>query len=158
MNKIQEKTNCIGTYAFYSIDKKTRNKTLICKKRNTITNVCLNVSALVFLGTFPTDNIVRYVALGTDNTTPTASDTTLGTEVHRSYYVANSNPSSGVVTIDFYITTDDYSGTIEEVGIFGGNSATASADSGILLSHVLWSYTKSSAEELLIQYTITFSQ
>lgn len=155
---ISEKANTIGAYAFYSIDKATKEKTLIMKKKNTITNTCLNTSALVFIGTFPIDNIVRYCALGTDNTTPAVSDTTLGTEVHRTYYVARDNPSNGVVTIDFYVTDSDYSGTIEEVGIFGGNSAGASADSGVLLSHVLWSYTKSANEELLIQYSITFSQ
>jgi hypothetical protein len=155
---ISEKANTIGTYAFYSINKATKKKTLITKKRNTITNTCLNTSALVFIGTFPVDNIVRYCALGTDNTTPTTSDPTLGTEVHRTYYVARDNPSNGVVTIDFYVTDSDYSGAIEEVGIFGGNSAGASVDSGVLLSHVLWSYTKSASEELLIQYSITFSQ
>lgn len=152
-----DKPKILGTYAFYSIDKNTKEKTLICKKKNIITSTCLNNTALSFIGTYPTDNIVKYCAVGTDNTAVTASDTTLGTEIHRSYYVARSNPSNGVVTVEFYITESSVT-TIEEVGIFGGNSATSSANTGVLISHVLWDYDKSASEELLIQYTITISQ
>lgn len=147
----------LGTYKFFSIDKKTRHKKIVGFRKNIITNACLNNTALSFIGTYSVSNIIKYCAVGTDNTAVAATDKTLGTEVHRSPYVARANPSSGVVTIDFYITDAGVT-TIEEVGIFGGNTASQYADTGVLISHVLWDYDKSASEELLIQYTITISQ
>ena len=155
--KLTQSPKIFGTYKFFSIDKKTKYKKMIGFRKNIITNTCLNNTALSFIGTYPTDNIIKYCAVGTDNTAVAATDTTLGAEVHRSPYVARSNPTNGVVTIDFYITDTGVT-TIEEVGIFGGNTASQYSDTGVLISHVLWDYDKSSSEELLIQYTITISQ
>jgi hypothetical protein len=42
-------------------------------------------------------------------------------------------------------------GTIEEIGIFAGSTATVSADSGILVSRILWHRVKTSNDE--IQFT-----
>ena len=38
--------------------------------------------------------------------------------------------------------------TIQEIGIFAGSSATATKDSGILVSRILWAYSKTGSEEL----------
>lgn len=100
---------------------------------------------------------IKYLAIGDDNTAVTASDITLGNEVHRSYYVLRERSSQKIITTEFYITDSEFNGTIEELGIFCGNEASDTTDSGNLLSHVLWSYSKSSSEELLVQYVLTIS-
>ena len=130
----------------------------IDEKHNVITTPCLNRLAMACVAyVFGSHYSIKYLAIGDDNTTVTAADTVLGNEVFRTQYVTRGNTSSKVAQGDFYITATDYTGDIEELGIFGGTSATSTADSGGMFSHVNWSYTKSSAEELLIEYQVTVS-
>lgn len=130
----------------------------IDERYNVITTACLNRVAMACVAyTFASHYSIKYLAIGDDDTAAAASDTVLGNEVLRTRYVSRANTSSKVAAGDFYITATDYAGDIEELGIFGGTTATDTADSGGMFSHVNWSYTKSSAEELLIEYEVTVS-
>lgn len=148
--------NIHGLYKFYSI-KDGKMKQVDEKNNLIMTNVFYRI-ARAFLGyTFNAYYYIGYCAIGDDATAVTASDTTLGNEEFRTAYVGLTNATSTTVNATFYITTDDFVGDIEEVGVFGGSGATSSANTGNLISHVLWEYNKGATEELLIEYVITLS-
>lgn len=150
---INNKIKVIGKYEIFENGKKIK------EFKNIITNLLLDEMIGILAGYVPNIDI-RYLGIGTDNTAVTASDTLLGAEYYRSFYIARgltAPPTYGEVVTDFYITSGEGNTTIEELGIFGGNTANASIDTGVLISHVLWSYTKTSAVELLIRYTVTLS-
>lgn len=91
---------------------------------------------------------ISYGALGSDDTAPDASDTTLNTEVARKTYATRSR-SNAQVTIDFYYSKGDTNGTYEEFGCFIGGSATV--DTGQLFNRVLTGgWTKSSSEAMTV--------
>lgn len=154
--KFQDSIGVSGLYRFYSI--KNGNKKLIDEKHNLIMDAVHISVATSFIGHNPTPSYqIKHLAIGTGTTPPVGTDTTLETEVFRMPFVVQDNPSPKVITTDFYITDSDYVGDIEEVGIFGGWASTDSANTGQLVSRVLWSYTKSSGEELLVEYQLTIS-
>ena len=63
-------------------------------------------------------------AIGTDSTTPTAGDTTLGTEVFRDAVDEVSNPGTGIVTASLRVLSTEANGNaITEFGFFDDPSA-----------------------------------
>lgn len=155
-NRFKENIHMDGIYRIYSI--KDGVKRQVGEFHNLIMTDVFYKIVRAFLGyTFNAYYYVAYCAIGTDNTAVTATDTTLGTEVFRTAYVAIENTTSTTVNATFYITADDYVGSIEEIGVFGGSGATSSADTGNLISHALWTYSKTINEELLVEYVITLS-
>lgn len=138
-----------GYFDIVIVDKKSMQIKQREKIKNLITNSCLNAMANVFVNVSPYLQ-VKVLAIGDDNTSPTATNTTLNNEVFRTYFVDQSITGTGQATSEFYILDSDYSGTIEELGIFAGPNATLIASTGTLISHALWSYTKSSSEEIYI--------
>lgn len=131
-------------------------KNQVGEEHNIITSPCLAEVAKAICGqsSLGAYYSIKWCALGDDDTAVSASDTTLGNEVFRTQYVSR-NYVDNVATGDFYVTDTEFSGDIEEMGIFGGTQATATTDSGGMVSHVLWSYSKTSSEELVIEYEIT---
>ena len=127
--------------------------------KNIITDTALDKEIDILIGTAP-DMQIKYVAFGTDNTAPTASDTTLGSESGRFVpSTAFANTGTGVVQGNFRLTSSDLVGVdIEEIGIFCGSGATASADTGTLMSRILWSFSKTAADEIDIVRTDTVAR
>ena len=127
--------------------------------KNIITDVALNKEIEILLGNAP-DLEIAYMAFGTDNTTPTASDTTLGSESARYQpTTAFARNGVGVTEGSFFLTSSDLVGVnIEEIGVFCGSSATASADTGTLLSRILWSFSKTANDEIEITRTDTVAR
>lgn len=108
------------------------------------------------------DARIMHLGIGDDNTAPTGSDTELGNEVYRVPFVSMTETGTGELTTEFYITATEFTGAIEELGIFGGvysydYDGGTGLDTGELLARVLYSDTKGSNEELLIQRVDTFS-
>ena len=126
--------------------------------QNLITNICLEAEAGIFMGIAP-NMWIKYLALGDDNTAVAATNTILNNEVFRTNYVSQVYSATGIVTTEFYVTDSDATGEdIQEIGIYAGNTATSTVDTGNLISHVLWNYgTKSSGIELLIRRIDTIS-
>lgn len=150
---IKDKIKIIGKYEIFENGKKIK------EFNNLITNLLLDEMIGILAGYVPNIDI-RYLGLGTDNTAVAAGDTLLGSEYYRSFYIARgltAPPTYGEIVTDFYITSGEGNTDIEELGVFCGNNATASANTGTLISHVLWNYTKTSLVELLIRYTVTLS-
>ncbi len=122
----------------------------------TITNDGLN---LLRNGMEGADNpLITYVALGTSNTTPTANDHTLGSEVFRKAVTSYANGASpGEILISMYLSPNDAVGdNIQEVGFFGGSSATSAANTGVLLARGLYSHNpKTNTESITFQLDFT---
>lgn len=118
---------------------------------NRIMDAILNEMADVLKGTAP-DLSIKYVALGTSNTALTDTQTGLVTEIFRTAPVSNpTRTATGEITTEFTILDTEAVAQIEEIGIFVGSSATSSANSGKLLSRILWSKNKTNSEELTIR-------
>jgi hypothetical protein len=102
---------------------------------------------------------ITYVALGTSTTSPTAADTKLGAEVFRKAVTSYTNGSTGEVFISMYLGPLDAVGDdIEEVGFFGGTSATSTANTGVLLARGLWHHNpKTNLESITFTLDFTFT-
>lgn len=108
-------------------------------------------------GTYPAR--ITYAAVGTDATAPDVTDTTLGTEFYRKTIAGASN-ASNILTVDAFFDETEGNATLNEAGLFGDGSAsqaTATADTGILYSHVAISETKTSAETLTLTIVFTLT-
>lgn len=128
----------------------------------TVTNAGLNLLAKAAMGTDSCQ--VTYVALGTSNTAPTVNDTQLAAEStvsgarkninNSGTYAAGTNPGEFTVTITFG-APDAANVNIQEVGFFGGNSASTSANTGVLIARALYSHTKLNTETLTLTFDMT---
>jgi len=117
---------------------------------NLITNNALDEMAEILQG-IAADAQIKYVAVGDDDTAVTGSETTLGNETFRTAVAAQNKTAVGKIVTEFTILNIEAVGTIEEIGIFGGSTASAAADSGLLIARVLWSKTKTADEEINIR-------
>ena len=124
--------------------------------KNIITDVALNKEIEILLGNAP-DMEIEYMAFGTNNTAPAVTDTQLGAESGRfPPTIAFSRTAIGVTEGSFFLTSTDLVGvSIREIGVFCGSTATASANTGTLLSRILWSFNKTANDEIEIVRTDT---
>ena len=124
---------------------------------NLITTVGLNMIRDVLYGDVSDGNI-KYMAVGDDDTAPAIDNTTLGNETFRKQITTTTKPAAGQVKHTCYIAPDEAVGTIEELGWFAGADATASADSGIMVSRRLYSRVKTNLESILVERTDSFEE
>lgn len=121
-----------------------------------ITNAGVNLIRDALRGVVASDQI-KYVAIGTGSTAPTAGDTQLQAETFRKAMTSTSNganPGEGLFTMA--LSPQDAVGTaIAEVGWFGGPSASATPGSGVLLGRALYSHNKTGKESLNLQFDLT---
>lgn len=124
--------------------KNTKTEEIIYDKiiKNRLMNNTLNELMKVYIGTTP-DLDIAYLAVGTGTTAITDTDTLLATEAFRTApTTATVSTGTGEVTTIFNILDTEALIVIEEIGLFGGSTATASANSGKLISRILWHYDK----------------
>lgn len=162
-NIFKEHHGHVGHFNIFSINTKNNIIKLLLSKENLIMTRFFNYDSLPIIGTNTADDVkFRHCGIGDDNTAPTSTNTTLNNEVYRVELAYQVTDDAGEAISEFYITDTEFSGDIEELGIFAGNTsedwnAGAGADTGELLAHVLWSHTKTTSEEILIQRTDTYS-
>lgn len=97
---------------------------------------------------------ITHCALGSSGTAVDNGDTQLGTETYRNAIASITNANNIGYATGFFTATET-TGTYAEAGIF--SNGTGSANSGVIVSHILVSITKSSSETLTMDWTITFS-
>lgn len=118
---------------------------------NRVMNAALN-SLIGNLTATQTNLQIKYLAVGTSNTAVTDTQTQLGAEFFRTAPItAPTITNVGEVTTEFILLDTEAVGAIKELGIFVGSSATSTANSGIMLSRVLWDKTKTNSEEITIK-------
>lgn len=101
-----------------------------------------------------------YVAIGSSSTAPTGGDTKLGNEVFRKLATSYTNGgSAGELLVDLYLTPSDAVGAnIQEVGVFGGSTATSAANTGVLLARGLFVHNpKTSLESITLHLDLTLT-
>lgn len=97
---------------------------------------------------------ITYCAVGTGTNVPSASDTTLQTEVFRKL-IASRTRSGYVVTFKAFYNTSEANAALKEAGLFG-DDATGTTDSGTLFARVNINRTKNSSQTLTISWDVTF--
>lgn len=103
--------------------------------------------------------LIRYIALGTSNITPTAADTRLGNEIFRKAVTSYTNGTTGIIYVDLYIAPGDAVGVdIEEIAFFGGGTAMLTTNSGVMLARGLYSHpSKTNLESIQAHLALTFT-
>ena len=159
MENIQEfkkdEMKMVGKLVFTVRDKLTGRIKRKYQYKNLIPTVGRTMIADNLTNTSP-DNVMRvtHVALGDDATAPANGDTILGNEVYRNAQASQTNADNVAFFTGFFDALEVVD-TFAEAGLFA--NATGAADSGILLSHVAISITKSNTETLTIDWTVTIT-
>ena len=125
--------------------------------KNLITTVGLNMIRDGIYGDV-SDLEIKYTAVGSDNTAPALADTTLGIETFRKATTSRSKPADAQQLYIAYIAPAEAVGAIKEIGWFAGAAAGAGADTGIMISRVLYSRVKTALESIQIERTDTFAE
>lgn len=102
--------------------------------------------------------LITYVAIGSGTTAPAVTDTQLVAETFRKAVTSYANgASAGEVLITLYLApAEAVGGNIEEVGFFGGSTASGTANTGVLLARGLYVHNpKTSIESIQLQLDFT---
>lgn len=101
-----------------------------------------------------------YVAVGSGTNAPTTSDTALQNETFRKLITSYTNGSTGIIIVTLYIAQTDAVGLdIEEVGVYGGNTAAPTLNSGVLVARALYPHgIKANTESINLQCTIPITR
>lgn len=122
---------------------------------NKVVNAGLDYLAdYAFLGSTPTSqpDAMAYIAIGTDSTTVTATDTALGSELTRQAFDTITPGGVGVITFDASFAAGVGTGSIAEAGTF--NDPTT----GDMLNRVDFAaVNKTASDTLKVTCTITFT-
>jgi len=126
------------------------------ERRNLITNLARNEIRKILDSDETPDMGIEYLAWGDDDTAPAAGDTTLGNELGRKAITSQTlTGTTGEIVTSVYLAPTDANEAIEELAWYGGTSATATTDSGLLIARALYDHTKTSAESIQIDRTDT---
>lgn len=97
----------------------------------------------------------NYMALGSDNTTPTNADLTLGTETLRGTFTDRFNVENVAYLDKYFSSAEVWGNSYLEAWVFV--DGTASADTWYLLSRIIIDETMSATETLTINASFTIS-
>lgn len=127
-------------------------------KKNLITSVGLSLAPSVLVG--DDTPILAFHAIGTNSTAPSLGDTILNTEVARKAISSSALIANGpqLFASVFYLASESTFNILEE-GLFGGATATSTANTGKLFSRYLQTYDNSSGNvDLTFDYDLTFKE
>jgi hypothetical protein len=119
---------------------------------NTITNSGLNLLREALRGTI-TDAQIKYVAVGTSS-----AAVTVGAEIFRKPVYSRTAPANGMLITIAILEDSEAVANIQEIGIFAGSTASATTNSGIMISRILYSRNKTNLESVQIQRTDTIAR
>lgn len=116
---------------------------------NMITDAWITLVTSAFMKP-PVDLEIKYIAIGDGTTAPAASDTQLENERFRKALTKQQRLATGQIDSTTYIAPYEANFTIQEVGFFGGSSATKEVNSGTMVARVLYYKPKNDLESLQI--------
>ena len=96
---------------------------------------------------------IAWLAVGDSAVAVTGNETQLGNEIKRVAIGSTSEPSAISLKAIFDLLDTDGALSIEEIGIFAGGTITA--NSGRLVTRILYSRDKTSLESIQFNYTHT---
>lgn len=104
-------------------------------------------------GTTESAETIEYLAVGTDGTTPTSDDSSLGNEVYRVTNTDRENRGRDLRTSTFLDTTEANGNTLREVGLFTESSG------GLMVNRALISeIVKNNRKTVTIDVTLKFRE
>lgn len=129
-----------GQYFIETIDTKTGERERI-EVKNTLTNINKNIHLAMLFGDtsgYSFDDLnIKYLAFGTGTTAAKATDTKLESEYYRKQVTTKTlNTTDGYLETIVSLGSLECNITIREIGVFAGASATATANSGNMISRL----------------------
>lgn len=104
------------------------------------------------------DGEIKYIAVGNSSSAVASNQTQLLNEIFRKQVYSKSALGTGELQTIGIIADSEAVGQIEEIGIFAGSTASATANSGIMVSRILYSRNKTNLESIQIQRTDTIAR
>jgi len=140
----------------FSLAEKEREARLVVEAKNMLMNAG-RTQLLNFVGSSgSTSAFAQYYAVGTGAIyTVTPSDSQLAGELFRAQ-PASYSIVGNAVTISTNFTSGQANGTYTNAALFGVN-ATSTANSGTMMTHMIYTYTKTNANGITSDYTITLT-
>lgn len=136
-------------------DPKTGEVVKIIETKNVICTVGKYLVGDMLIDKSGYDTGLTYCAIGTSDTAPVAGDVKLTAEANRKPITSKSRTGNEIL-LETFFTAAQSTYNIKEAGIFGHSTASATPDSGIIMSHWLVSYDNSAGTyDLTFQYTET---
>ncbi|MFS1513052.1 hypothetical protein VQL36_11535 [Chengkuizengella sp. SCS-71B] len=117
--------------------------------QNTITDSWLNAVRDAMMNA-NSDIEIKYIALGDDDSAPSATQTVLGNERFRKAITKQDAGTIGRVDSSSYIAPYEANFHIKEVGFFGGSEATSEKGSGVMVARILYNHEKTDEESINI--------
>ena len=154
----KEKGQLVGIWEAIIKNKKTNKIERVTEYKNLLPTIGRHVVAMQFAGTNTEELEVKYIAIGTGSTAPANADVKLEYEVARKAVGFGSAPGVEASIAAFFSTTDIPDKTYLEFGAFadgGITASSASADVGILVSHVAALETVSSEQTLTLTFRLS---
>lgn len=141
-------------WKYLTLEEKAREGKLVVETHNMIMSAG-RTQILSFIGASgSTTAFSQYYAVGTGAIyTISPSDSSLAGELFRAIPAAFSVVGNAV-TISTPFSTSQANGTYTNAGLFG-STATSTPGSGVLMTHLLYSYVKTSAVAIANDYTVT---
>jgi hypothetical protein len=125
--------------------------------KNTVMDSGLNLLREALRGTV-TDAEIKYIAIGTSSASVLTTNTQLGAEVFRKAVFSKSIVGTGAVQTIAILDDAEAVVNIQEIGVFAGSTASVTANSGIMISRILYSRNKTNLESVQIQRTDTIAR
>jgi len=142
-----------GDFDITAINTDTKKVIHKQKIKNTIMNKALDQLFKSLYGA-SADIEVKYIAIGTSTATVLTTQTQLGNEVFRVSYASRTTSSDWKNITNYVVLDTEAQVVIQEIGVFGGTTASTTSNSGIMISRILWNYDKTATNiELQIQRT-----
>lgn len=152
--RVKEKTSLKGHYKFTLTDIHT-GKPQVFEYDNIITAAAWAMIANNLTDPTPDNSmLLNKAVLGTGTNAPATSDTQLQTETYRNDIASKSNVANIAYATAFFNAAET-TGTYREAGIVV--DGTASANTGVLVSHVSINITKTSSQTMTLEWTLTIS-
>jgi hypothetical protein len=153
------KTNTLalsGKWCLTARNVKT-GEVIVKEGHNLITTVGVALIGDMLIDETGYDTGLTYCAIGSSDTAVAVADTTLGTESARKAVTAKSR-SGAEITYSTFFTAAESTYAIEEAGMFGHSTASATPDSGVLFNHYLVSFDNSGGlYDITIEVVFTIS-
>ncbi len=155
-SKSNDEVKLEGRFTITRVDVNTGERT-VHHYKNIVTTAGKTAIArrLSGSGSVANEGIITRAALGTSGATPSANDTTLGTEIYRKLVTTISNTGARVDISAFFSTTEAI-GSLREFGLFG-EDASGSANTGTLFDRVSILEEQTGSTTLTIDGTITLA-
>ncbi|MDW7673787.1 MAG: hypothetical protein SCK28_04535 [Bacillota bacterium] len=146
----------LGQYEILIFD---RNRQVIerQKLKNRILNAGLNMLRDALKGDIQ-DVKLKYLALGASDMPIIDSQTQLGYEQFRTAWINQTASQTGQLQSTALVLDTEAVFNIREIGIFAGATATESANTGIMISRIIWSRDKTNLESIQFIRTDTINR